>query len=65
MKRMEKPLTNKIAPRAVLPLFFTSVMPAEYAKYPGTKGSTHGEKKEINPAMSETPRANNKFPDKT
>ena len=48
IKRTLKPKTNKTDPSSTRPRLFEK--PAAYEMYPGTKGSTQGDKKEINPA---------------
>jgi hypothetical protein len=50
IKRTLKPRTNKTEPRSTRPRLFEK--PAAYEMYPGTKGRTHGDRKEINPARS-------------
>ena len=65
INRTENPRTNSAEPIAVRPLLRTSVIPAAYPRYPGTSGSTQGEKKEMRPAMSATNMASNKLPSKT
>lgn len=39
--------------------------PDMYERYPGTRGITHGDINEINPAIAETNIASNRFPSKT
>jgi hypothetical protein len=50
MKRTLNPATKRNDPRSTRPRLFEN--PAAYEIYPGTSGNTHGDRKEIKPAMT-------------
>jgi hypothetical protein len=62
MKTKLKPKTKSSDPKNTLPRLTEN--PAANERYPGTKGSTHGERKEITPAIKAKGKAVIKNPEK-
>ena len=62
-KRNAKPETKRIEPKTIRR--FVANAPDTYPRYPGRSGNTHGDAKEMSPAIAATNEAKRRLPSKT